>query len=160
MNEADSILRELKDLVIFGVALIGAGLGLLNYWRSIARDRVSLRVKPHGYITSTGDSGIAIEVLNLSAFAVTVSQVGFDMEDGKIFLMIPYAALGGKAPPQRLEPRSSFTTHFMPGKEKLEGFASITRAFGKTACEERFTGTSPFLKGCIKDARSVKLNKK
>ena len=152
-----SIFDATKDLIIFGVALLGAGLGVLNYWRVVDREKVRLRVVPQGYFSSSGESGICVDVVNLSAFPVTVSQVAFDLRGGnQIFIILPTTAYGGKNAPQRLEPRASFTTHFSAGKERCGAFADVTHVFAKTACGAKFTGTTLFLESCIKAARAAK----
>jgi hypothetical protein len=148
--------KSTQDAVTFGLALLGAALGVINIWRAIDHDRVRLRLRVQGYVTSHGESGMCVEVVNLSSFAVTVSQVAFDMRGGKlIFFILPTTIMGGKCAPQRLESRASFTTHFPAGKEKCEGMVNVTRVFATTACGEKFTGTSVYLKSCIKAARAA-----
>lgn len=142
-----------KDGITLGIALLGAALGIINLWRALDRDKLKLRLNVQGYITH-GANGICVEVVNLSSFAVTISQVAFDMRGGKhIFFILPK---GGQITHQRLDPRAAFTTYFPEGKEKCQEFAQVTRAFAKTACGSKITGTSPYLKSCIKAARKTK----
>jgi hypothetical protein len=149
------LVNELKGLVTFAIAIIGAGLGILNYIRIADRDRLRLRLSIQGYFTQNY-TGMCIEVVNLSAFAVTVSQVGFDVKGGKnIFIMLPTTSLGGGTTPKRLEPRESFTMHFPPGQHECVEFSQVTRAFAKTSCGGRFTATSPYLKSCILSAKQL-----
>jgi hypothetical protein len=84
---SEEAFQAVKELVIFGVALLGAGLGVLNYWRTVTRDRVHLRVIPRSYITSLGESGICIEVVNVGYLPVTLTQIGFDLKAEKKILL-------------------------------------------------------------------------
>lgn len=69
--------------VTLGIALVGAVLGILNTWRNLDRDRPKLRVRPFhvipvgGYGEMHSDINFGIEVVNLSSFPLTVSEVGF-----------------------------------------------------------------------------------
>jgi hypothetical protein len=141
-----------REGITLGIALLGAALGLINLWRAIDRDRLRVRVIPRGYITSHGESGVCIDVINLSFIPVTISQVGFDLKSGEILLN----ATLQKDVPKRLEPRAAFTASLAAGVEKDPRFSTVTRAFARTACESRFTGTSKSLRGFIKAARASK----
>src|ERR1700682_709418 len=69
---------ELKDVITIGAASVGAVLGVMNTWNAMNQRRVRLRVTPVFLTTTEGDPvGYAIEVVNLSAFPVTVAEVGF-----------------------------------------------------------------------------------
>lgn len=143
-----------KETVTFGLAVVGALLGVLNTWRSLIKDRVRLRLNVAGYITNQGDRGINIEVVNLSEFAITVKQVAFDHRNGNILVVLPIEAYGGKIPPQRLEPRASFSAVLPASRIKDADFAGVTRAFAITACGRKFRGSSVYLKSLIKKARA------
>jgi hypothetical protein len=144
-----------------GLAILGAGLGIINTWQSLSRDRVKLRVVPKmAYSFFPGvesTTSLCIEVINRSAFPVTVSEVGLTLrETGKQLKLIPPKILDGGPYPRRLEPRSSFTAHFEPGAEKHPAFASVTSAYAKTDCGEMETGDSPALRSLVEESRARK----
>lgn len=128
----------------------------MNWWRAEDRERLRLKVKVSGYVTSHRESGACIEVVNLSAFPVTISQVGFDLAGGSdILVLMPTTAFGGQLTPHRLEPRAVMSAHFIAGAEKHPDFARVTRAFARTACGHTARGTSPYLKSLIEAARAT-----
>ncbi|MBZ9977815.1 hypothetical protein [Mesorhizobium sp. BR-1-1-10] len=74
-----------NNAVTLGVALLGAGLGIMNTWQAISADRVRLRVKPAYAIGVPGGQVMfSIEVVNLSNFALTVAEVGFTLNGNTI----------------------------------------------------------------------------
>ena len=97
-------------------AIIGAGLGIWNLLFSFWQRRVRLKVIPKlSAIRETGvlsndrellpDGCACIEVVNLSAFPVTIAEVGFSIvgeEYRAIIIPNPTNLL-----PKRLEPRES-----------------------------------------------------
>lgn len=132
---------EVKDYVTFGVALVGAVLGVLNYWRAVARDRVKLKVTPSEYFNDRV-KGLCIEVVNLGWVPVTVTQVSIEVGAEKDWL---YFEPVGERLPKRLEPRESLKVLLPPDqdREPRPRLADARRAFAKTACGLKFTGTSP-----------------
>ena len=141
----------LNEAITLGVALLGAGLGVMNTWQSISANRVKLRVKPAyaiGY--PRGEVMFSIEVVNLSNFAVTISDVGLTL-DGDTLGNGPRAAvthpiiIDGGAWPRRLEARQSVSVYFDPHKFEVSE-KKIGRAYARTACDEAGYGTSAALK--------------
>ena len=106
------------------MASVGAVLGIINTWRAMDRDRVNLRVTTKTAIPfnipGLGDDPIlCIEVLNLSAFPVTVTQVGFSLGgDQRLVLIDPIISPTQTRLPIRLEPRTSITCYAAPGTER------------------------------------------
>jgi hypothetical protein len=142
----------LRDGITLGIALLGAGLGVINLWRSFDRDRVHIRVTPRGYVTSRGQSGMCIEVINLGFIPVTITQVGFTIGNGDKWF-VHRSLLEGL--PVRLEPRTAFTAYLAAGEEKDEGFAGVRLAMVKTACGRMFTGNSAALRSYVQAARAA-----
>ena len=67
-----------KDYLTTAAALLGAALGVLNTWNSVNQSRVRLRVRPsHAISNPDGTNKFCVDVLNLSAFPVTIAEVGF-----------------------------------------------------------------------------------
>jgi hypothetical protein len=105
------------------------------------RDRVKLRVTPKTAIAinvpGLGNGPIlCIEVLNLSAFPVTVTQVGFTLPgDQRLVLMDPIVSPEQTRLPKRLEPRTSITCYAAPGTEREPRFRQVKAAFASTDCQ-------------------------
>lgn len=141
---------EFMGTVTFGIALLGAVLGIINTWRNIDRDRVRLLVKPAhaipvGAMEHTHPNiEFGIEVVNLSVFPVIVSEVGFLHRglDSRAAAMQPLT-LDGKTTPRKLEPRES-ASFYMVRPEPRDGHP-IKCAYANTSCGRTFKGTSPAL---------------
>jgi hypothetical protein len=135
--------------VTLGIALTGATLGVLNFWRSVTRDRVNVKVTPRRYATDSGLDGFCIEVINLGFIPITIDQVGFTLPKGQVMLPVEVSFVGSLRLPERLEPRTSLTYYFRPGASKNEDFSVLRGAFAQTACGKTFKGKSDFLKAPI-----------
>jgi len=139
-----------KEVITFGIALLGAGLGIMNAWYAFNQRQVRLRVKPAHMITAPeGALFFGIEIVNLSGFAVTVTDVGFTyswrgIKAGRQSIIQPILR-DGKPWPRRLESRESVSTLFNP-RELLVHSKRIRKAYASTACGEVAYGTSPALK--------------
>jgi hypothetical protein len=142
------------EAITLSVALLGAILGVLNTWHAISRDQVNLRVVPRMAfgVGSVVDQRmrLCVEVVNLSAFAVTVDQVGFAIRDSSLVLaqLVPILLDGGPFP-RRLESRTAFTVYFEPGMEKEASFGHVRCAFARTDCGVRVEGTTPLLRSLV-----------
>lgn len=127
--------RDAFDFATVTMAALGSGLGIFNAWRTWVNDRVRIRVAVSRLIATDGQRAIGIEVVNLSAFDVTITHIGFDLVGTSDHLQLfkPLIAQG-HALPKRLEPRAAFTV-FQPlsafeGKQLLQ----LDRAYVATAC--------------------------
>jgi hypothetical protein len=138
------------ESVTLAIAILGAALGILNLWRAYSADRVRLRVRPaFAFAVPNGEPMFSIGVVNLSKFAVTVSEVGFTLGGSSIkseraAVPMPRIKDGGNWP-RRLESRESVSTYldpasFSPNKK------NIGHAYVRTSCGEVAYGTSPALK--------------
>lgn len=141
---------EFMGAVTFGIALLGAVLGVINTWRNIDRDRVKLVVKPaHAIPVGAMEHThphieFSIEVVNLSVFPITVSEVGF-LHRGmhsRAAVMQP-VTLDGPTTPRKLEPRESAS--FYMAKPEPRDDHPLKCAYAKTSCGRTFTGKSPAL---------------
>ncbi len=139
----------LGEAVTLGVALLGAALGVMNTWQSLSASRVKLRVRPAFAIgVPHGQSMFSIEVVNLSNFPITISEVGFTMDGNS--LKRPRAAvvqpilIDGLPWPRRLEPREAVSVYMDPS-HMIESSARIGRAYARTACGEARFGSSEAL---------------
>lgn len=176
------------EVVTFGIALVGATLGILNFLIERSRTRVRLRVVPKlSYLMKRGFDGEetwlsstvpdsrfqakigaeslpfrwSIEVVNLSEFPVSISQVGFGSPrggpDGQRCFIVAPATSSGSNLPVRLESRQAETFHSMIN-QPLHGLAIANPiAWAQTECGVTSTGTSAMLKSqASKLARTVR----
>ena len=139
-----------QGAIVFGIAILGAVLGVLNTWQAMRRDRLRLRVRPLNTVLLDAEGmGFAIEVTNLSMFAVTIEEIGFSLgspapKGTRGIIPFPRATDGGPWP-RRLESRSSVTLHFdRPPDPQFR--RSIRRAYAKTTCGEFAYGSTPALR--------------
>lgn len=128
------------------VAVLGAVLGVINTWRLVDSSRVKLRVVPvHVIIPHDPTLRFGIEVINLSAFAVTVCDVGvmFRGSSERGTYLLPTTSDNGPWP-RRLEPRS--TVSLRMDRPTAPPGHPIKCAFAMTACGVTKRGTSKALK--------------
>jgi hypothetical protein len=147
--------------------ICGAVLGIINTWSQVSRNRVRLKVVPRvAYMTGgnnviTGDrpsdfqdhlanqgarARWCVEVINLSAFAVTISDVGFGRTNTVRQLFFRPDTSVGKSWPTRLEPREAVTLFAKLGDSPDLDVVREPIAYAKTDCGVVCYGTSPILK--------------
>jgi hypothetical protein len=137
--------------VTLGIALLGAFLGVVNTWQALKRDRVRLRVTPsHAIQIPSGRDLFAIEVVNLSAFPVTIVEVGFILDGarGKLprRMMVTRPSFADDGPwPRRLEGRASVSAYFNPN-DLPRGAGRVTEAYARTQCGTLMLGVGDSLK--------------
>jgi hypothetical protein len=141
---------DLKDVITSAFAAVGAVLGVINTWQALDQKRVRLRVVPKlAYPFVGGDFGETmgcIEVVNLSAFPVSINEIGFtlggDPRKTKR-LAITSPSTSDRQPFARtLQPRHSVTGYFDLNRIVPE----IRKAYVRTDCDEVAYGVSPALK--------------
>jgi hypothetical protein len=138
---------NLLQVVTLALALLGAALGLINTWASLDKSRIKLRVRPAHAIPVGGAPqhiGLSITITNLSAFPVTVNEVGLLLRgtNKRAAIVTPILADGGVWP-RRLEARSSVTLY---AERPSQGQNRITCAYATTECGVTRKGNSPALK--------------
>jgi hypothetical protein len=138
------------NIITLVIAIYGAALSTFNIWRSLDKDRVKLKVIPKttqsmglgqsmiktSSLTVYVNSQLCIDIVNLSSFPVTISEVGLLYRGSKTrgTLARPIIHDGGSFP-RRLEPRSSFTVFFEYGVPKSDPlFLNAKCAYAKTDC--------------------------
>lgn len=134
--------------ITFAIALLGAVLGLINTWQAIDKTRVKLRVTPKHAIPVGGMDerlNFCIEVINLSAFAVTIDDVGVFLKgtNERIAYTSPLTFDGGQWP-RRLESRSSVTVY--SERPKSKGKHKLKCPYARTSCGVTRTGMSAAFK--------------
>lgn len=146
---------------------LGVALGIINTWQQVSLNRVNLRVIPKlafmlgsnqaltgdRHTTQTGQLlqseipfRLCVEVINLSAFPVTISDIGFGRNTILRAALIQPELSSGKSLPVRLESRESITA-YMSVKEQLD--PKIVRkpvAYAMTDCKVIKYGSSPIFK--------------
>lgn len=143
----------MKDITVvqaitLSIAVLGAGLGLINTWHGLDKSRVKLKVRPaHAIPIGAANPALTfcIEVTNLSAFAVTVHDVGILYRGTDLRASYVQPVLIDDGPwPRRLEPRSSVKVY--GARPEPPPGQRIKCAYAKTECGVTKTGTSPALK--------------
>lgn len=90
--DAASIFSLLKDPVLFGLAIYGAGLSTYNLFKSIQKDKRRVVVKMStakvAYGPKLGPANAAIEVTNLGHRPVTIKQIFFRLPDGRTIITL------------------------------------------------------------------------
>ena len=137
--------------VTLALALLGAVLGVINTWHALDKTRVKLRVRPkHAIPLGAMDERLTfcIEVTNLSAFAVTIEEVGVSIKasDKRLAYTTPVLIDDGGWP-RRLEPRTSVTIY---GHNPSKNGHRLKCAYATTACGVTKEGTSPAFKQLAK----------
>jgi hypothetical protein len=149
---------DVAGAITLAIAVLGAVLGVMNLLHERSQSKVKLRVVPklaavvdeRGTIQRTKSAsgpvdGIpCIEVINLSAFAVTVSEVGFTVKGNKKQrFATPMPELIDEKPwPRRLDSRESVST-YLSLPQQLAG--RIDKAYAVTECGHKAYGSSPAL---------------
>ena len=134
--------------ITLAIAVLGAVLGIINTWAKISERRVRLRVRPMSTVGGPPGAGFSIEVTNLSAFALTISEVGFlkgratSSSPARMLIAYPLILDGGQWP-RKLEPRDQVSLYLDP---QHIPHGSIGKAYAKTLCGELAVGDSPALK--------------
>lgn len=142
----------------------GAVLGVINTWSQLSRNRVRLKVVPKmafmmgggGVITATkatqlykelSSSGVpsrwCMEIVNLSSFAVTVSNAGFGRADKTRHVLWRPEVSDGKAWPTRLESHEAVTLYGEIGHSLDPTIMQHPYAYAETDCGVVSYGTSP-----------------
>lgn len=139
---------SLVQAITLAIAVLGAFLGVINTWQGLDKSRIKLRIRPaHAIPLGAMDSSLrfCIEITNLSAFAVTISDAGvYYKGTNQRGSIIRPVLLDNGSWPRRLEPRSSVTVYSgIPTSRKKQ---DIKCAYATTQCGYTKTGTSPALK--------------
>lgn len=128
------------------IAVLGAVLGVLNTWSSISQRQLHLRVTPAHAFATSGAQGFAIEVVNLNAFAVTVTEVGFILgrsrskRPRRLYVADPLI-IDHRPWPRRLEPREAVSVYFDPDPFKANR-RQLGKAYALISCGEIVRGDS------------------
>lgn len=139
---------DIIQAITFSIAVLGAVLGIINTWHNLDKSKVKLKVIPkHAIPVGSADPRInfCIEITNLSAFPLTISEAGFMFRGSEVRAsLINQSFPDGSSWPKRLEPRTSATLY---SQIPAPPAGSIIKcAYAMTQCGEVVTGTSVALK--------------
>ncbi|RLW62678.1 MAG: hypothetical protein B6D73_18285 [gamma proteobacterium symbiont of Stewartia floridana] len=134
------------ESITLAIAVLGAVLGVINTWVGLSKEKVKLIVTPKHAIPVGGAPEhleFCVEVVNLSAFPVTVSEVGVFYRGTDKRSVIPNPITSdGKPFPRRLESRSGVTLYSEKPRPLVNG-KRMKCAFAKTDCGVVVKGNSP-----------------
>jgi hypothetical protein len=140
------------DVVTIILATVGTVLGCVNTVVLLNNRRVRLKVVPQSFVLA-GDgvwsdrtkhvagADACIEVINLSQFPVTITEVGYTMPSHKRLSITKPSLFDGKGWPRKLEPRDSVSVY----TDVSEIPAGVGKSFARTACGVTRFGSSPAL---------------
>jgi len=161
-----TIPAQIREIVTFAIAVLGAALGIINLWLSWRRERLRLKVIPKYFFGVAPDTGavdpryyfttrngetvpkyLCVDVIN-KGIATTVTEVGFLLRGTDNRLVITHQFPPYRIQiPFRLEPHSSVTVYadaFEP--ETFPELPKIKCAYATVASRKRFTGRSQALR--------------
>lgn len=136
-----------RDAITLAIAVIGCvvglsglALGMYNLRRAIARDKVSVTVTPKYYLNRFGERGIWLEIVNTGFVPTTITQAGFSMSDGRVFLATERHEFDRGLFGEVLAPQARLSQHFRIGADMSEEFEGAVSSFVETAAGEKFFG--------------------
>ncbi|TAM42066.1 hypothetical protein EPN54_01410 [bacterium] len=109
--------QNLINLITFGIAVVGAILGIINTVYAIDKDRIKLRVRPvFGYTVGAPhlkEKYIGVEIINLSIFPVSIAEAGFMLEKTtqRAAILNPLTHKGVISLPYKLPSREKITLY-------------------------------------------------
>lgn len=134
------------EAITFSIAVLGAVLGVINTWVGLSKERVKLSVIPKHAIPVGGapeNLQFCIEVVNLSAFPVTISEIGVFYKGTDHRSVIPNPVTSDRGPfPRRLESRSAVTL-YSERPCSVVNDKKMKCVFAKTDCGVVQKGNSP-----------------
>jgi hypothetical protein len=138
-----------------GIAMLGAGLGILNYYRSVVKDRVNLKLNVSHYIipriAGGTANGLNVEVINLGFIPVTISNAYIELKDKKIYTDL--STLYGQNLPARIESRESMSIRFAPELNDDLRILEARSVLVKTACGIELRDSGKLFKNWVERRR-------
>lgn len=143
-------------LTITGVVcgVIGAVLGAIKTWNQLQINKVRLKVTPQHAIPVGSLEGapinFSIDVINLSEFPVTITDVGFTLAGNRKATLATLNRIQQPSDlPVRLEQRTTYSVWFELSTDDPNTKYFLS-AYAHTQCGETVTGTSDALKQAVK----------
>ena len=140
-------------------AIVGAVCGVtalllsfINTWHQLRRDQVRLKIVSYHAALSNSYVNFGVNVINLSEFAVVLTDVGFCFDDEtKGTLSVMKCVEPNGRLPLRLESHTSYTALFWLDRTSVPLFY-IRCMYAQTQCGTEARGTSPALRQLTKGA--------
>lgn len=171
---------ETQEIITTLAAVIGILLGIYNFIHARSAERVRLRIIPKATSFKGSDHNgrdvyihnrdrydpsnlkapaetLSLEVINLSAFPVTIDEVGLMSfwSRNRMALITPIIK-DGKPWPRELKPRENVVVEFnAPRLLSLERIGKIRKAYATTICGSTCYGTSGALREFVRIARGA-----
>ncbi len=162
------------DVVTFGIALVGAILGIIATWHQWSQSRVKLRIVPKRSYSMGGSQIVSgetlnpqmqqlekqclawwsIEVVNLSTFPLTISEVGFGTRKRHRQVVMKPMITNDQTLPYRLEPRTSVLIHAHLQAKFNPELLKNNSAFAVTDCGAVKFGSSPIFRQFVRSLKS------
>ena len=149
-----------KDALTLSVASVGAVLGVINTWKALDKDRPKMKITPKQalivgpFANNNQRPSLCIEVLNLSTFALTITEVGVLFRDSDHRGVILQPTLNdGSSLPVVLEPRRALSAYADPSALDRDPHR-IQCVYAKTDCGLTFKGKSGALEQLLFEAMS------
>ena len=142
--------------ISLAIALFGAALGVYNAWQANLRDRTRIKTSVGIMKLKDGRSLFSVEVVNLSTFPVTISEIALSAPEGRgtRFCFIPPFA-DGTTLPVVINARASRVFSMAPVEQHRDALALTKWLLVKTGDERVFKSTSPMLRSLIDKARTA-----
>lgn len=133
------------QLATFGIACVGAVLGILNTWRNFRSEKVRLRVRPqHVIIPNDNRDFLGIQVTNLGSPSIAITDVGIVLRGKKraTVATVLYSGFADGDLPKTLATREA--SQFIVPNTALASLRleKPRKVYVKTACGEQFQGSS------------------
>lgn len=164
---------EPKDLLLAIPAFSGMMLGIYNFFNERAKRKIKLKVTPKSAAafgtwidgqrsikTSNNTFSIkgqpddlVIEIINFSAFPVSICEVGLRARGKKNRFAVPRPELlDGGSWPRRLEPRQQVIANIdWSNLLDKDGASRIYTAYAATECGSEILGSSRALKALVRE---------
>ena len=121
---------SLAELITFGLAVLGAALGVINTIHGLRHDSVRLHVQANRWFDTRGGEGWSVDVINRSAFPVTIDYLCIPA--GKSRVYVHQEMLHDL--PKCLSARTAASFRITTGATQTEGVPARGRFRVRTAC--------------------------
>ena len=144
------------------LACIGAFLGIINTIYNIHQNRFKLKIIPSLSVKVYNKKvdkieNLCIQIINLSNYPVTVSQVGFLLTSGEYthgMIMAPIT-YDNKPWPRRLESREAVRVYYGRGLKDINIVKEAKKIYVDTECGRRVYGRGPALQAYINNILEI-----
>ncbi|GJM27026.1 MAG: hypothetical protein DHS20C16_34410 [Phycisphaerae bacterium] len=123
----------------------------------MSQDRVRLKITPKNAkpnkVGCLHEWTVSVDVINLSAFPVTIEEVGFELETKEHMIQQPMESLNRGLLPIRLDSREALMILYPAKFLDDPRFAEVRTAYARCQCGTTRHGSSKALKQLVENAR-------